>query len=52
LSGNVLNLDPLITHRFPLDQAVEAMHLASDPSKGSIKVQIADDLDVGPISNC
>lgn len=46
LSGGILNLDPLITHSFPLEQAVEAMELAHDISKGSIKVQIIDDMDL------
>ena len=46
ISGGVLNLDKLVTHKFPLEQAVEAFELASDVSKGSIKVQIVDDVDV------
>ncbi len=45
-NGQVLNLDALVTHTFPLERAVEAMELCADRSKGSIKVQIVDDVDV------
>lgn len=48
LSGGILNLDALITQSFPLEQAVEAMEMAHDISKGSIKVQIIDDRDLTP----
>lgn len=41
----VLNLDSLITHTFPLEQAVEAMQLCADASKATIKVQIVDDVE-------
>ena len=30
----------LITHRFPLDQAVEALELAANPGPGSMKVVV------------
>jgi L-iditol 2-dehydrogenase len=46
LSGGILNLDALVTDVFPLEQAVEAMELAGDVSKGSIKVQIVDLVDI------
>jgi L-iditol 2-dehydrogenase len=49
LSGGILNLDKLITHTFPLERAVEAMELAGDVSKGSIKVQVVDDIDLSAI---
>lgn len=42
----VLNLDSLITHTFPLEQAVEAMQLSADVSKATIKVQIVDDVEI------
>ena len=42
-----MRLDDLVTHTFPLEQAVHAMHLAQDVSKGSIKVQIIDERDLG-----
>ncbi len=44
----ILNLDALVTHTFPLDRAVEAMELCADRSKGSLKVQIVDELDISP----
>ncbi|KAK5746227.1 hypothetical protein LTR17_000961 [Elasticomyces elasticus] len=43
ISGAVLNIDALVTHTFPLEQAVEAMNLCADPKTPSIKVQIVDD---------
>ncbi|EXJ95471.1 hypothetical protein A1O1_00593 [Capronia coronata CBS 617.96] len=45
-NGQVLNLDSLVTHTFPLEQATEAMALCADRSKGSIKVQIVDDTEI------
>ncbi|ORY35923.1 putative L-arabinitol 4-dehydrogenase [Naematelia encephala] len=42
VSGGLINLKPLVTHRFPLERAVEAFQVASDPTKGAIKVQIQD----------
>ena len=44
--GGVISLDSLVTHTFPLEQAVEALTLASDPSKGSIKVHVVDKMDI------
>lgn len=46
LSGNVLNLDKLITHTFPLEQAMDAMELCSNVALGSIKIQVVDDRDI------
>ena len=37
---NGFDLTRLISHRFPLDQAVEAIHLASNPSASSMKIMI------------
>ncbi|KIX01904.1 uncharacterized protein Z518_07843 [Rhinocladiella mackenziei CBS 650.93] len=45
-NGQVLNLDSLVTHTFPLERAVEAMALSVDRTKGSIKVQIVDDREI------
>ncbi|KIW77102.1 hypothetical protein Z517_09548 [Fonsecaea pedrosoi CBS 271.37] len=45
-NSQVLNLDSLVTHRFPLEQAVEALELSADRTKRSIKVQIVDDQDI------
>lgn len=46
LDGKVLDLRKLITHTFTLEEAVDALQLCSDTSKGSIKVQIVDDTDI------
>jgi len=40
LRGGVINLSSLVTHRFDLDNAVEAFKTAADPKTGAIKVQI------------
>lgn len=56
VSGGLINLKPLVTvrpllcrtklmriqHRFALEDAVKAFHIAVDVSKGSIKCQILD----------
>ncbi|KAL1859522.1 hypothetical protein VTK73DRAFT_7574 [Phialemonium thermophilum] len=41
LSGGILDLKPLVTHEFPLEQAMEALQLSADLRNGSIKVQVA-----------
>lgn len=46
ISGGILDLKGLITHRVPLEKAVDAMNIASDPKNASIKVLIVDDADV------
>ncbi len=43
VAGGLINLKPLVTHRFPLERAVEAFHVAADPAQGAIKVQIQDE---------
>lgn len=45
LSGGILDLKKLVTHNFPLEQGLDALQLCSDITKGSIKVQIIDDVD-------
>jgi len=40
VSAGLIDLKPLVTHRFQLEDAVEAFNVASDISTGSIKVQI------------
>ncbi|KAL7811177.1 GroES-like protein [Trichoderma aethiopicum] len=45
LSGGILDLRPLVTHVFPLEDAVAALHLAADARNGSIKIQIVDEAD-------
>lgn len=42
LSGGILDLKPLVTHVYPLEDAVDALHFAADPKNGSIKIQIVD----------
>jgi len=42
VSGGLINLKPLVTHRFKLEEAVKAFHVAADPNQGAIKVQILD----------
>ncbi|CCH43897.1 L-threonine 3-dehydrogenase [Wickerhamomyces ciferrii] len=42
ISSGLLQVDKLITHRFPLERADEAIELAGDPRKGSIKVIVED----------
>jgi len=42
----VLNLDALVTHTFPLEKAVEAMEFNADIKQPSIKVQIVDDTEI------
>lgn len=42
ISKKIINVDQLVTHRFPMEKAQEAIELAGDPSKGSIKVIIED----------
>lgn len=42
ISNGIINADPLITHCFPLDRAIEALKLSSDACNGSIKVIIED----------
>lgn len=42
--GGVLkNLDMLVTHRYKLEQSLEAFATAADPKSGAIKVMIQDD---------
>jgi len=48
LGYGVLDLKPLVTHRFPLEQAVEALTASADRSSGSIKVHIEDRDAQGP----
>ncbi|EON61540.1 L-iditol 2-dehydrogenase [Coniosporium apollinis CBS 100218] len=39
----LINLKPLVTHRFSLEQGVEAFAAASNPTARAVKVQIIDD---------
>lgn len=42
VAGGLINVQPLVTHRFKLEEAIDAFHIAADPSQGAIKVQIHD----------
>ncbi|EGG10083.1 uncharacterized protein MELLADRAFT_74240 [Melampsora larici-populina 98AG31] len=42
LEDGLIDLKPLVTHRFALEKAVEAFETAADIKSGSIKVQILD----------
>ncbi|KAK9452536.1 chaperonin 10-like protein [Dipodascopsis uninucleata] len=45
LSQGLLNLDKLVTHTFPLEQAEHALKFSADIRNGSIKVHILDEVD-------
>jgi len=45
LGGGILDLKPLVSHTFPLEEAIKALHTCGDLSNGSIKVQIMDEVD-------
>jgi L-iditol 2-dehydrogenase len=40
VSAGIIDLKPLITHRFRLEDALEAFEVASNITSGSIKVQV------------
>ncbi|KAM3460478.1 hypothetical protein MY5147_004519 [Beauveria neobassiana] len=40
LRSGVIDLSKLVTHRFPLEDAVKAFETSADPKSGAIKVQI------------
>lgn len=42
LEAGILDLKPLVTHRFKLEEAVKAFQTAAEPSAGSIKVMIQE----------
>lgn len=42
IAGGLVDVKPLVTHRFELEKAIEAFHVAADPASGAIKVQILD----------
>lgn len=45
MSGGILDLNKLVTHKFPLEKALEAFELNADVRNGSIKVHIVDETD-------
>lgn len=42
LAHGVLDLKALVTHRYPLEKADEALKASADRSTGSIKIHIED----------
>ena len=38
-------MKPLVSHTYPLEKALDALHTCGDLSNGSIKVQIVDEVD-------
>lgn len=45
IQNGVINMEKLVTHRYKLEDAVEAFKTAADPKTGAIKVQIRNDED-------
>ncbi|PVH68645.1 L-arabinitol 4-dehydrogenase [Cadophora sp. DSE1049] len=43
LSAGIIDLKPLVTHRYKLEDGENAFYTASDPSARAVKVQILDD---------
>lgn len=43
VSEGLINLKPLVTHRFSLQDGLEAFAAASNPKARAVKVQIVDD---------
>lgn len=43
VSAGLIDLKPLVTHRYTLEEGEKAFMTASDPSARAIKVQILDD---------
>ena len=43
VSEGLINLKPLVTHRFGLEQGKDAFEAASNPAAKAVKVQLLDD---------
>ncbi|KAK7745717.1 hypothetical protein SLS62_009683 [Diatrype stigma] len=43
MKGGIVDLNAMVTHKIPLERAVEAFELQTDPTKFSIKIHITDD---------
>jgi L-iditol 2-dehydrogenase len=43
VSAGLIDLNPLVTHRFTLEEGEHAFKTASDPSARAVKIQILDD---------
>jgi L-iditol 2-dehydrogenase len=46
ISGGILDLERLVTHKVSLEKSSDALHIASDTKNGSIKVFVVDDENV------
>jgi L-iditol 2-dehydrogenase len=42
MQHGMIDLTPLVTHTFPLEQAKEALETAAERSAGSVKVHVVD----------
>ncbi|TKA21799.1 hypothetical protein B0A50_08626 [Salinomyces thailandicus] len=42
----VMDLDAMVTHTYPLEEAIQAMEACSDPKTPTVKVQIVDNTEV------
>jgi threonine dehydrogenase-like Zn-dependent dehydrogenase len=52
LSHGVLELKPLVTHRYPLEKANEALRASADRTSGSIKIHVEDGDAQEPTGSC
>ena len=43
IGAGIIDMKPLVSHRFALEQGVDAFRIASDPTAKAIKVQILDE---------
>lgn len=43
MKGGIVDLNAMVTHKIPLERAVEAFELQTDPTQFSIKIHITDD---------
>lgn len=43
VAGGLIDLKPLVSHRFSLEDGIKAFEIASTPAARAIKVQILDD---------
>lgn len=43
VSAGLIDLKPLVTHRYRLEDGEQAFKTASDPSAKAVKVQVLDD---------
>lgn len=43
MTEGLIDLKPLVTHRFKLEEGIEAFATASNPAARAIKVQIIDE---------